>query len=177
MYTKHVSLNPGKVMGIPCQYQGILKGKYHCTVDLLFDWFWLGCPLVFPGVGIWWVKEPHLVTQSLTYTVLWKMCNVTMSIMTLKGVTLCKMGPMTTLVRIFYFCPAKFPKFYALLFYLISLCLVSLGCVILLWIIRLSLCWVLLRCVSFFWVLFCSFSRYLTFGFFFAISSISSIRV
>ncbi len=20
-------------------YQGILKGKYHCTIDLLFDWF------------------------------------------------------------------------------------------------------------------------------------------
>jgi len=49
--------------------QGILKGKYHCTVDLLFDWFGLLCfakkkivsshtadfkrvkllPLVFPG--------------------------------------------------------------------------------------------------------------------------------
>ncbi len=24
-------------------YQGILKGKYHCTVDLLFDWFGLVC--------------------------------------------------------------------------------------------------------------------------------------
>jgi hypothetical protein len=23
--------------------QGILKGKYHCTVDLLFDWFGLVC--------------------------------------------------------------------------------------------------------------------------------------
>jgi hypothetical protein len=23
--------------------QGILKGKYHCTVDLLFDWFRLVC--------------------------------------------------------------------------------------------------------------------------------------
>ncbi len=22
-----------------CQIQGILKGEYHCTVDLLFDWF------------------------------------------------------------------------------------------------------------------------------------------
>ncbi len=22
---------------------GILKGKYHCTVDLLFDWFGLVC--------------------------------------------------------------------------------------------------------------------------------------
>ncbi len=24
-------------------YQGILKGKYHCTVDLLFDWFRISC--------------------------------------------------------------------------------------------------------------------------------------
>ncbi len=24
-------------------HQGILKGKYHCTVDLLFDWFGLVC--------------------------------------------------------------------------------------------------------------------------------------
>jgi hypothetical protein len=24
-------------------YQGILKGKYHCTVDLLFDWFGISC--------------------------------------------------------------------------------------------------------------------------------------
>jgi hypothetical protein len=57
--------------------QGILKGKYHCTVDLLFDWFGLVCfankhkncrkskpvkqevngtvilpPLVFPGLTI-----------------------------------------------------------------------------------------------------------------------------
>jgi hypothetical protein len=23
--------------------QGILKGKYHCTIDLLFDWFRLAC--------------------------------------------------------------------------------------------------------------------------------------
>jgi hypothetical protein len=23
--------------------QGILKGKYHCTIDLLFDWFGLVC--------------------------------------------------------------------------------------------------------------------------------------
>ncbi len=23
--------------------QGILKGKYHCTVDLLFDWFGINC--------------------------------------------------------------------------------------------------------------------------------------
>ncbi len=23
--------------------QGILKGKYHCTVDLLFDWFGIVC--------------------------------------------------------------------------------------------------------------------------------------
>jgi hypothetical protein len=23
--------------------QGILKGKYHCTIDLLFDWFELVC--------------------------------------------------------------------------------------------------------------------------------------
>jgi len=23
--------------------QGILKGEYHCTVDLLFDWFGLVC--------------------------------------------------------------------------------------------------------------------------------------
>ena len=23
--------------------EGILKGKYHCTVDLLFDWFWISC--------------------------------------------------------------------------------------------------------------------------------------
>jgi hypothetical protein len=23
--------------------QGILKGKFHCTVDLLFDWFGLVC--------------------------------------------------------------------------------------------------------------------------------------
>ncbi len=23
--------------------QGILKGKYHCTVDLLFDWFGISC--------------------------------------------------------------------------------------------------------------------------------------
>jgi hypothetical protein len=23
--------------------QGILKGKYHCTTDLLFDWFGLVC--------------------------------------------------------------------------------------------------------------------------------------
>jgi len=31
---------------IVCNYktrQGILKGKYHCTVDLLFDWFGLVC--------------------------------------------------------------------------------------------------------------------------------------
>jgi hypothetical protein len=24
-------------------HQGILRGKYHCTVDLLFDWFGLVC--------------------------------------------------------------------------------------------------------------------------------------
>ncbi len=24
-------------------YQGIKKGKYHCTIDLLFDWFGLIC--------------------------------------------------------------------------------------------------------------------------------------
>ncbi len=24
-------------------YQGIQRGKYHCTVDLLFDWFGLVC--------------------------------------------------------------------------------------------------------------------------------------
>ncbi len=24
-------------------HQGVLKGKYHCTVDLLFDWFGLVC--------------------------------------------------------------------------------------------------------------------------------------
>jgi hypothetical protein len=23
--------------------QGVLKGKYHCTVDLLFEWFGLVC--------------------------------------------------------------------------------------------------------------------------------------
>jgi hypothetical protein len=23
--------------------QGILKGGYHCTVDLLFDWFGISC--------------------------------------------------------------------------------------------------------------------------------------
>jgi hypothetical protein len=23
--------------------QGILKGEYHCTVDLLFDWFGISC--------------------------------------------------------------------------------------------------------------------------------------
>jgi hypothetical protein len=23
--------------------QGILKGKYHCTIDLLFDWFRISC--------------------------------------------------------------------------------------------------------------------------------------
>jgi hypothetical protein len=23
--------------------QGILNGKYHCTVDLLFDWFGISC--------------------------------------------------------------------------------------------------------------------------------------
>jgi len=23
--------------------QGILRGKYHCTIDLLFDWFGIGC--------------------------------------------------------------------------------------------------------------------------------------
>jgi hypothetical protein len=23
--------------------QGILKGEYHCTIDLLFDWFGLVC--------------------------------------------------------------------------------------------------------------------------------------
>jgi hypothetical protein len=23
--------------------QGILKGKYHCTVDLLFDWLGISC--------------------------------------------------------------------------------------------------------------------------------------
>ncbi len=23
--------------------QGILKGKYHCTIDLLFDWFGISC--------------------------------------------------------------------------------------------------------------------------------------
>ncbi len=23
--------------------QGILRGKYHCTVDLLFDWFGISC--------------------------------------------------------------------------------------------------------------------------------------
>jgi hypothetical protein len=26
-----------------CSTQGILKVKYHCTVDLLFDWFGLVC--------------------------------------------------------------------------------------------------------------------------------------
>jgi hypothetical protein len=37
-------LKPGKgaciwrVMG-----QGILKGKYHCTIELLFDWFGISC--------------------------------------------------------------------------------------------------------------------------------------
>jgi hypothetical protein len=25
--------------------QGILKGKYHCAVDLLFDWFGISCML------------------------------------------------------------------------------------------------------------------------------------
>jgi hypothetical protein len=24
-------------------HQGILKGKYHCTIDLLFDWFGISC--------------------------------------------------------------------------------------------------------------------------------------
>jgi hypothetical protein len=24
-------------------YQGIIKGEYHCTVDLLFDWFGISC--------------------------------------------------------------------------------------------------------------------------------------
>jgi hypothetical protein len=27
-------------------YQGILKGKYHCTVDLLFDWFGIKTKIV-----------------------------------------------------------------------------------------------------------------------------------
>jgi hypothetical protein len=26
-----------------CLDQGILEGKYHCTIDLLFDWFGIGC--------------------------------------------------------------------------------------------------------------------------------------
>ncbi len=26
-----------------CSCQGILRGKYHCTIDLLFDWFGLVC--------------------------------------------------------------------------------------------------------------------------------------
>jgi hypothetical protein len=25
------------------QKQGILKGKYHCTVDLQYDWFGISC--------------------------------------------------------------------------------------------------------------------------------------
>ncbi len=26
-----------------CLGQGILKGKFHCTIDLLFDWFVISC--------------------------------------------------------------------------------------------------------------------------------------
>ncbi len=26
-----------------CRHQGILKGKYHCTIDILFDWFGISC--------------------------------------------------------------------------------------------------------------------------------------
>jgi len=35
-----------RLRGLPSHYstkQGILKGKYHCTVDLLFDWFGISC--------------------------------------------------------------------------------------------------------------------------------------
>ena len=32
-----------KLEGLLLSGQGILKGKYHCTVDLQFDWFGLVC--------------------------------------------------------------------------------------------------------------------------------------
>ncbi len=31
-------------------YQGILKGKYQCTIDLLFDLFGLACGCIFSRV-------------------------------------------------------------------------------------------------------------------------------
>jgi hypothetical protein len=33
--------NAGK--GVYQREQGIIKGKYHCTIDLLYDWFRLVC--------------------------------------------------------------------------------------------------------------------------------------
>jgi hypothetical protein len=33
----------GEITDVNSTHQGILKGEYHCTVDLLFDWFGLAC--------------------------------------------------------------------------------------------------------------------------------------
>ncbi len=38
----HLFLNPNNDW-IRTLHQGILKGKYHCTIDLLFDWFGIVC--------------------------------------------------------------------------------------------------------------------------------------
>jgi hypothetical protein len=37
-----IEANETKVLGFRLD-QGILRGKYHCTIDLLFDWFGIGC--------------------------------------------------------------------------------------------------------------------------------------
>jgi len=80
-----------------CFDQGILKGKYHCTINLLFDWLWLVCfanknkncqlsynlfqtsqtggqwysdtsPLVFPGqADHQWVRGTWLAWQIINY--------------------------------------------------------------------------------------------------------------
>jgi hypothetical protein len=38
----HGQTTAGQHLGLVFN-QGIIKGKYHCTIDLLFDWFGLVC--------------------------------------------------------------------------------------------------------------------------------------
>ncbi len=54
-----------------CLIQGILKGTYHCTIDLLFDWFRINCMTTeFLFVCICKTDKSKPVKQEINSTVI-----------------------------------------------------------------------------------------------------------
>ncbi len=51
-------------------YQGILKGKYHLTVDLLFDWFGLVCFANNKKIATCHTADSKQVKQEVNSTVI-----------------------------------------------------------------------------------------------------------